>query len=66
LVAVDDATMSFLRKLPLFKKARLIYPTYAALYSNNDYEKSYRIKELIEKKPCIFKYHYNDKGRALI
>jgi glycosyltransferase involved in cell wall biosynthesis len=54
LVAVDDATMSFLRKLPLFKKPHIIYPTYAALYSNNDYEKSYKIKELIEKKPYIF------------
>jgi glycosyltransferase involved in cell wall biosynthesis len=51
---MDDATMSFLRKLPLFKKLHLIYPTYAALYSNNDYEKSYEIKKLIEKKPYIF------------
>jgi glycosyltransferase involved in cell wall biosynthesis len=54
LIALDDATMSFLRKLPLFKKPNIIYPTYAALYSDNDYEKSYKIEELIEKKPYIF------------
>jgi glycosyltransferase involved in cell wall biosynthesis len=54
LIVLDDATKSFLRKLPLFKKPNLIYPTYAALYGDNNYEKSYKIKEVIEKKPYIF------------
>jgi glycosyltransferase involved in cell wall biosynthesis len=54
IVAMDDATKDFLRRLPLFKKLNIIYPTYAALHSDNDYEKSREIKELIKGKQYIF------------
>jgi len=53
-VVMDDSTKSFLKKVPLFKKLNVIYPTYAALYSDNDYEKNREIKKFIEGKQYIF------------
>ena len=55
LVVMDDATKSFLRKLPLFKKLNIIYPTYAALYDENSHD-VLRIKELIKGQNYIFSF----------
>jgi len=51
---MDDSTKNFLNKLPLFKKTNVIYPTYAALYSEGDYEKNPEIEKLIEGKEYVF------------
>ncbi|MGB9826901.1 MAG: glycosyltransferase [Thermosphaera sp.] len=53
-IAMDDSTKSFLNKL-LFKRAHVVYPTYAALYDENNYEwKEYEIKELIKENEYVF------------
>jgi glycosyltransferase involved in cell wall biosynthesis len=54
LVVMDDCTKNFLNKLPLLKKINVIYPTYAALYSEGDYEKNPEIEKLIEGKEYAF------------
>jgi len=54
LVVMDDVTKGFLNKLPLFKKINVIYPTYAALYSDDGYEKNPEIEKLIEGKEYVF------------
>jgi glycosyltransferase involved in cell wall biosynthesis len=53
LVVMDDATRDFLRKLPLFKKLNMIYPTYAALYGENSRD-LFRIEELTGGRNYIF------------
>ncbi|MEM2510415.1 MAG: glycosyltransferase [Candidatus Methanomethylicia archaeon] len=54
-VVMDDATKDFLSKLPLFRKLKVIYPTYAALYDKSSY-KSSRIQELIEERDYVFSF----------
>ncbi|MEM2204112.1 MAG: glycosyltransferase [Sulfolobales archaeon] len=55
LVVLDDSTAKFLRRLPLFKKLNVIYPTYAALYNNDGYI-SPRVRELAENEDYVFSF----------
>jgi glycosyltransferase involved in cell wall biosynthesis len=55
IVVMDDATKSFLSKLPLLKKLSIIYPTYASLYEGDDHD-LLKIEELIKRQNYVFSF----------
>jgi glycosyltransferase involved in cell wall biosynthesis len=55
IVVMDDSTKSFLKKVPLFKKLNVIYPTYASLYEENSHD-LLEVKELIKEQNYIFSF----------
>ncbi|MEM4004538.1 MAG: glycosyltransferase [Desulfurococcaceae archaeon] len=54
LVVLDDSTANFLRRLPVFKKLEVVYPTYAALYDNGRVNENPEIEKIIEEQDYIF------------
>ncbi|MEM3546182.1 MAG: glycosyltransferase [Candidatus Bathyarchaeia archaeon] len=54
LVVLDDSTTNFLRRLPLFKKLEVVYPTYAALYDNGRVNENPEIEKIIEEQGYVF------------
>jgi glycosyltransferase involved in cell wall biosynthesis len=65
LVVMDDATKIFLKKLPLFKKLNIIYPTYAALYEE-DSSDLLKIEELIEGRNYILGFVTTSKTGSIL
>lgn len=54
LVVLDDFTASFLKRMPLFRKSEVVYPTYAALYDNGGVNENPEIEKIIEGKDYVF------------